>query len=225
MQRPAQELPRTENTGITRNALRSSPSRIPPSVDASRNMHHNPTILATPPRIHNSNLAQGDSVQSNASIASKHIPAVIIGYKNVMQPSNPKGFPFRDRVMNFYHTYCPSKMSIVDELLSKYKGNEIGIMEGLMKKYGPEPPMMVPRKIPVLGTPMTTGFVVSQPSSQIPVVLFPPTPVRSTPPKSFPRGPIPESGSTSKIESFTSPKCAPKSPQSVKKGPPPWALK
>lgn len=76
---------------------------------------------------------------------------VIMGFKMVPQPVDPTTLPTRSRVINFYSKYNSEKLSQVDEILEKYKGHEDAVISGLIAKYGPEPPALVPTKTPVWG--------------------------------------------------------------------------
>lgn len=46
---------------------------------------------------------------------------------------------FRQRLENYYRKYNPEKLTIVDEMLTKYDGREDVLFNSLVAKYGPEP--------------------------------------------------------------------------------------
>ena len=79
------------------------------------------------------------------------VQKVLMGYKMIPQLTDPTTLPMRARMVNFYNKYNPEKIGQVDELLEKYKGHEDAVISGLVSKYGPEPPAMVPTKTPVWG--------------------------------------------------------------------------
>ncbi|KPA80045.1 hypothetical protein ABB37_05062 [Leptomonas pyrrhocoris] len=55
------------------------------------------------------------------------------------KPDN--GASYRDRLIAIYSTYEPEKLSKVDGTLKRYAGREEEVIQQLLKKYGPEPPV------------------------------------------------------------------------------------
>ena len=46
---------------------------------------------------------------------------------------------FRDRLLRFYHFYCPEKLSNAINTLNEYRGMEESLFKSLVRMYGPEP--------------------------------------------------------------------------------------
>lgn len=69
-------------------------------------------------------------------------------------PESERAVVFHQRVTRFYAKYEPSKMETVDKIVERFKGNEDRIIEMLVRKYGPEPPMageMMRNRPPAVG--------------------------------------------------------------------------
>jgi hypothetical protein len=52
---------------------------------------------------------------------------------------------FRDRIEALFAKYNPEKLGSVGKLLDKYAGREEQVIEALVHKYGPEPPLVSQR--------------------------------------------------------------------------------
>lgn len=75
-----------------------------------------------------------------------------------------EGASYRDRLIAIYSTYEPEKLSKVDGTLKRYAGREEEVVQQLVKKYGPEPPISTsaaPLSAIVASTPATTTAAIS----------------------------------------------------------------
>ena len=109
-------------------------------------------------------------------------------------PSPPPAVPpttssFKERVIAIFNAHAPAKVGTTDSLLQKYAGNEEGLIEALVSKYGPEPvaTQNLQAVIPSPQTPQMAQGVGASPSA----TAAPPTSDPGTETASQPRSTTP----------------------------------
>ena len=69
----------------------------------------------------------------------------------------PESQPARDRVAALLVQYAPDRLPSLDQLLKKYEGNQEPLIQALVRKYGPEPPVGSVELPPQPSSPAPTG--------------------------------------------------------------------
>eukprot|EP00755_Sulcionema_specki_P027590 Sspe_Gene.88071::Locus_60190_Transcript_1_1_Confidence_1.000_Length_2090::g.88071::m.88071 len=128
---PEPELPSDKAPGATAGGTPSQDADLPAKAKVIRYYFH----------------ISPDKIDAAKALVAKYAGREDELYTSLVSKRGPDPFPpgppaptdWRTRLINFYATYCPEKLSTVDAILERRKGTEQEAMETLVSKYGPEP--------------------------------------------------------------------------------------